>query len=174
MSLTSDLILQAKALPRVSNNACDAANMPLGKRLKWPTWPEPEQSIGRAFGAIPKTRFSYWQAIGPALAAYQALLPDIRRVLSKEHGPIPNSDFVWFSIYTVGPCSSSAVPYVMFASEQKQRRRALKLVRDSKILSRYPGMQAGEWAEAYANHVRHSVKSNVETHIAILHPTLLY
>lgn len=125
--------------------------MPLGTliQLRRPTWPDPEESIGKEFGEIPKTKFSYWQATGPALAAYQKLLPEILKVLAEKQGPIPNSDFVWFSLYMVGPSSTTAVPYIMFASEQRnQRRKAMNYIKNSKILQEYPGMQVGEWAEA--------------------------
>ncbi|KAB5513459.1 hypothetical protein GE09DRAFT_1196349, partial [Coniochaeta sp. 2T2.1] len=125
--------------------------MPLGtlSQLRRPTWPDPEESVGKEFGEIPKTKLSYWQATGPALAAYQNLLPEILKVLAEKQGRIPNSDFVWFSLYMVGPCATTAIPYIMFASEQRAlRRKAMNYIRNSKILQEYPGMQVGEWAEA--------------------------
>ncbi|KAI4860512.1 hypothetical protein F4820DRAFT_436580 [Hypoxylon rubiginosum] len=118
-------------------------------QLRRPIWPNSEDSIGKEFGEIPKTKLSYWEATGPAQTAYQKLLPDVLNVLAEKQGPIPNSDFVWFSLYMVGLSPSTAAPYIMFASEQRsQRRRAMNYVKNSKILDGYPGMQVGEWPEA--------------------------
>ncbi|KAI1774757.1 hypothetical protein F4818DRAFT_72180 [Hypoxylon cercidicola] len=118
-------------------------------QLRRPIWPDPENSIGKEFGEIPKTKLSYWEATGPAKTAYQKLLPEVLNVLAEKQGPIPNSDFVWFSLYMVGPSSSTAAPFIMFASDQRsQRRKAMNYVKNSKILEAYPGMQVGEWAEA--------------------------
>ncbi|KAI0874170.1 hypothetical protein GGS24DRAFT_353972 [Hypoxylon argillaceum] len=127
------------------------ATMTLGTLIQFrrPIWPNPEDSVGREFGQIPKTKLSYWEATGPAQAAYQKLLPEVLAVLAEKQGPIPNSDFVWFSLYMVGPSPSAAAPFIMFASEQRsQRRQAMNHIKNSKILVEYPGMQAGEWAEA--------------------------
>ncbi|KAI1101615.1 hypothetical protein F4804DRAFT_293249 [Jackrogersella minutella] len=119
------------------------------RKRKAPTWPNPQDSVGKEFGKIPKANLSYWEATGPAQTAYQKLLPKVLSVLAEKQGPIPNSDFVWFSLYMVGLSPSTAAPLIMFASDKRsQRRKAMEYVKDSKILEEYPGMQVGEWVEA--------------------------
>jgi len=112
-------------------------------------WPNPEASLGQARGAIGKSKFFYWDAVGPARVAYNELAPGIRRLLEERQRPIPNSDFVWFSIYMVGEEPTSAVPQILFASNDKcHRKESMNLVKASNLLDRFPGMQVGHWVEA--------------------------
>ncbi|KAI1323693.1 hypothetical protein F5Y16DRAFT_403139 [Xylariaceae sp. FL0255] len=124
--------------------------VPLAKAIQLgkPSWPNPEKSVGTAFGPIPKTKLSYWSTKGPAQEAYQKLLPKLQCVLLERQGRIPNCDFLWFSPYMIGQSTSTSAPFIMFSSEQRQQRRmAMKHIKKSKMLEEYPGMQTGEWPE---------------------------
>ncbi|CAJ2507067.1 Uu.00g082530.m01.CDS01 [Anthostomella pinea] len=92
---------------------------------------------------------SYWDATGPALAAYTELLPGILDLLAEKQGPIPNSDLLWFSIYMIGSSCDRALPHIMFAGAQRpHRKKAVQIIKHSDLLHDYPGMYVGEWPEA--------------------------
>lgn len=112
-------------------------------------WPQPHDSIGRAFGRYQNSRFFYWEARGPALDAYKQLVRKIREILEEKQGPLPNSDIIWFDVYMVGPDMDNARPLVMFTGPNEDaRKKAKKIIKDSGLLAAYPGMYTGEWAEA--------------------------
>lgn len=91
---------------------------------------------------------SYWEAKGPALQTYKQLIPRIRDTLNEKQGPLPNSDFIWFGLYMVGPDMENAMPHIMFTGENKTaRKQAMKIIKGSGILSEYPGMHVGHWTE---------------------------
>ncbi|ETS76145.1 hypothetical protein PFICI_11532 [Pestalotiopsis fici W106-1] len=91
---------------------------------------------------------SYWEATGPALEAYNQLIPRIYKTLEERQGPLPNSDFIWFGLYMVGPDMETAMPHIMFTGENKvARKRAMKIIKESRLLAEHPGMHVGQWAE---------------------------
>lgn len=112
-------------------------------------WPHPRDSIGSAFGPLTKSGLFYWEARGPALDAYKQLVQKIGEILKEKQGPLPNSDIIWFDLFMIGPNMDNAKPHVMFAGpNEAARKKAKKIIKESGLLAAYPGMFAGEWAEA--------------------------
>ncbi|KAF7531700.1 hypothetical protein G7054_g8628 [Neopestalotiopsis clavispora] len=112
------------------------------------TWPQPQESIGAPLGYHKSSKMSCWEATGPALETYNQLVPDIKKTLSEKQGPVPNSDLIWFHLYMIGPGAEVALPHIMFACENKTaRKKAKKIIKESGLLSKHPGMYVGEWAE---------------------------
>ena len=58
-------------------------NMPVIFDSKKPTWPNPEESIGKEFMSIGALRC--WVPIGPALAAFEVLSKDLKDLLEKHN-----------------------------------------------------------------------------------------
>jgi hypothetical protein len=112
-----------------------------------PSWPNPEASIGAFRGTI-KGKYRYWEAVGPAQAAYEAICDQIQEALNTSCEPVRCSSVINYDIYMVGRTSASAVPHIMFSCKQAEsRKQAMAVVRKSGILSRCPpGMDLGHWA----------------------------
>lgn len=111
-------------------------------------WLDPQLSVGKLHGKIPKTNLQYWEAVGPVAEAYNRLKPLLLEVLNQNQTPLPNSDLIYFQIYMVGQTNETSVPHVMFASESKKQRNSAKnIVRKSSILesAEFSGIRAGQW-----------------------------
>jgi hypothetical protein len=110
------------------------------------TWPSPEESAGEVKGPLKKSRFFYWEAIGPAREAFNELAPEIGKLLEERQRPVPGSDFVGFTIYMFGEAPSTATPQIMFMSKHKpSRKESVGLLKASKLLDRFPGIGVGHW-----------------------------
>ncbi|KAL2842926.1 hypothetical protein BJY01DRAFT_216257 [Aspergillus pseudoustus] len=111
-----------------------------------PIWPEPEASIGLPRG-IAKGRYSYWEAIGPALERYETIGEEIQQTLHTSLGQVPASTILSLNLYMIGRTPATAVPHIMFGCNQSEpRKRAMAVIRKSGILDRRaPGMELGHW-----------------------------
>lgn len=103
-------------------------------------WPDPHLSSGQFIIKVDKD--SIWEAIGPARDAFVTLAPSIKEYLERSVEPI--SSWVTWSIYMMGRAVDKASPTIIFCSEVlKHRRDIRKAVKESGLLSRYPGFKTG-------------------------------
>ncbi|KAF5613564.1 PNG1 with de-n-glycosylation function (n-glycanase) [Fusarium subglutinans] len=106
-------------------------------------WNNPEDSIGTFIGFLRGGRYRCWEAVGPARLAFSELSPDIKNCL--ETSNIPPADIVSWSIYMVGHTEENAAPEILICStDSKTRKKLRKLIRDSKIMDKYPGIGLGD------------------------------
>lgn len=103
-------------------------------------WTEPQLSVGRHLGKYGKEEI--WEARGPARDAFNGLAPRIKEYLESSMEPIARR--VTWSIYMVGRTGSTASPVVIFCCEVLESRRHIrKVIKESGILSEYPGIKTG-------------------------------
>ncbi|KAG4282452.1 hypothetical protein FPRO06_09125 [Fusarium proliferatum] len=112
-------------------------------KLKDDKWDNPEESIGTLIGYLPGTRYLCWEAAGPARLAFRELGPDIKDLL--ETSNIPPADIVSWSIYMVGRNERNAAPKLLICSTDcKTRKNIRQLIKDSRIVDKYPGIGLGD------------------------------
>ncbi|KAG9499206.1 hypothetical protein J7337_010025 [Fusarium musae] len=112
-------------------------------RLQDDKWNNPEDSIGTFIGYLRGGRYRCWEAAGPARQAFRELSPDIKDFL--ETSGIPPSDVVSWSIYMIGHNESNAAPKLLICStDAKTRKNIRQLIKDSKIMDKYPGIGIGD------------------------------
>jgi hypothetical protein len=90
-----------------------------------------------------------WEPIGPAKEKFDEISHQIKSLLDSRGEYLSEGVCVRrlliFELYMIGRTAELAKPTIIFSSENKtQRQRAKKLVRESGILSGYPGMGLGE------------------------------
>ncbi|KAF5676876.1 hypothetical protein FDENT_9390 [Fusarium denticulatum] len=112
-------------------------------RLQDNKWNNPEDSIGTFIGYLRGGRYRCWEATGPARQAFRELSPDIKDFL--ETSGIPPSDIVSWSIYMIGHNERNAAPKLLICStDAKTRKNIRQLIKDSKIMDKYPGIGLGD------------------------------
>ncbi|KAF5654133.1 peptidase (PNG1) [Fusarium sp. NRRL 25303] len=112
-------------------------------KLKDDKWDNPEESIGTLIGYLPGTRYLCWEAAGPARLAFRELGPDIKDLL--ETSNITPADIVSWSIYMVGRNERNAAPKLLICSTDcKTRKNIRQLIKDSRIVDKYPGIGLGD------------------------------
>ncbi|KAF5977730.1 hypothetical protein FCOIX_6327 [Fusarium coicis] len=119
--------------------------MPLPRilRLQDDKWDNPEDSIGTFIGYLRGGRYSCWEAAGPARQAFKELSPDIKDFL--ETSSIPPTDIVSWSMYMIGHNERNAAPKLLICStDTKTRKNIRQLIKDSKIMEKYPGIGLGD------------------------------
>lgn len=106
-------------------------------------WLNPEDSIGRYIG---RAKWDHiWEAIGPARDAFNKVAPRIKEYLESAVEPI--SSRVTWTMYMIGRSGSLASPSIIFCCEVLQHRRQVRdTIKESGILSRYPGIKTGHLA----------------------------
>ncbi|KAM0196962.1 hypothetical protein ACHAPA_002047 [Fusarium lateritium] len=115
--------------------------MPFPKilRLQDDKWKNPEDSIGAFIGYLRGGRYRCWEAAGPVRLAFRKLSPEIKDCL--ESSGIPPTDIVSWSIYMVGHDEKNAAPKLLICStDPKTRKDIRKLIKDSKIMEKHPGI----------------------------------
>jgi len=112
-------------------------------------WPDPRESIGESWCTLGKNRC--WEPVGPAQEIVRKVFGSIKNLLESQHEYlnegvcIPRA--ILFSLYMIGRTEDRAKPTIMFSCENKApRQRAVKIVRASKLLDDYPGVDLGESA----------------------------
>ncbi|KAF5567978.1 hypothetical protein FNAPI_382 [Fusarium napiforme] len=112
-------------------------------RLKEDKWNNPEDSIGTFIGYLRDGRYSCWEAAGPARQAFRELSPDIKDFL--ETSSIPPTEIVSWSMYMIGHNERNAAPKLLICStDAKTRKNIRQLIKDSKIMEKYPGIGLGD------------------------------
>ena len=105
-------------------------------------WPCPRDSIGAWIRAIGK-RHHCWAAIGPAREAFDQLGKEIKDYLECCSNPVQHT--VTWSIYMIGRNRDSVTPTVIFScSEPKPRKEIRRIIKESGILDKYPGIETGD------------------------------
>lgn len=138
MSRTETLASRAFAPRQTSRIATLFQRLP--EQASSEKWPDPHLSTGQFVLKVGKD--SIWQAIGPARDAFEALAPNIKDYLERSIEPI--SCWVTWSIYMMGRAAGTASPTIIFCCEVlKHRRDIRKAVKDSGLLSGYPGFKTG-------------------------------
>ncbi|EPE28315.1 hypothetical protein GLAREA_09435 [Glarea lozoyensis ATCC 20868] len=106
------------------------------------TWPKPELSLGYKCNPIAGTEC--WEAIGPATDLFTLIAGPIKNLLDarvddlEAHEHVAG-DVLTFSMYMVGKDASVARPMLLFVCKSlKVRKRAIKFLKESKILNPYP------------------------------------
>jgi hypothetical protein len=110
-------------------------------------WPNPQGSLGNSLCSIGSKRC--WEAVGPALEVSCSILGEIKSFLESRHEHLNEGESVpcalLFEIYMIGRNEKHARPTIMFSSDSKAlRQRAMKLVGESTILDKHPGITLGE------------------------------
>jgi hypothetical protein len=104
-------------------------------------WPNPESSIGVWYRKM--GRYDCWEATGPAREKFVQLAEEIKVYLENFSDPV--LDTVTWSIYMMGKSKATAKPTVMFCCrEAKPRRTVRKMIDDSEIFLKYPGIKTGD------------------------------
>ncbi|KAF4947996.1 hypothetical protein FGADI_9991 [Fusarium gaditjirri] len=121
-------------------------------RLQDDKWNNPEDSIGTFIGYLRGGRYRCWEAAGPARLAFRELSPEIKDFL--ETSSIPPTDIVSWSIYMVGHNEKNAAPKLLICStDSKTRKNIRQLIKDSKIMDKYPGIGLGDVSALPDRHV---------------------
>jgi hypothetical protein len=103
-------------------------------------WPDPESSIGRHRSSLGKLNF--WDITGPATSLIP-LKKEVKILFDKhvDHlKPDPKKDFsptILFDLFMTGCSDNTACPtLVIICADKSSRGKAIKLVRDSKLLEK--------------------------------------
>jgi hypothetical protein len=101
-------------------------------------WPCPEKCIGRSFGQVGNSDLQCWEAIGPARELTQGLCVNVATLLECKADDIFKGKSVradlMFGIYMIGKSSADARPCLVVSGQEKPRKRAVKVIRKSKVL----------------------------------------
>ena len=115
------------------------------------TWPDPELSIGEDWCLMKGMLIDRqcWEAIGPAKNAMDQINNDIKNVLEQQQEylrkGICKPHRMMFTMYMIGLTRTDANPVIVFSCGNKlQRKRALKVIRKSRLLDSYPGITLGD------------------------------
>lgn len=112
------------------------------RRKKKQRWPCPRDSTGVWIRAVGK-RHNCWAAIGPAREAFDQLGKEIKDYLECCSNPVQQT--VTWSIYIIGRNRDSVAPTVIFScSEPKPRKEVRRMIDESGILNKYPGIETGD------------------------------
>jgi hypothetical protein len=104
-------------------------------------WPHPEHSIGTWYRKMGK--LDCWEARGPARDTFAKLAKEIKDYLNKRSDPVTHT--VTWSIYMIGKTRETATPTILFCCKETSSRKAIrKIISESGILSKYPGIITGD------------------------------
>ncbi|KAH6712679.1 hypothetical protein BKA61DRAFT_58351 [Leptodontidium sp. MPI-SDFR-AT-0119] len=106
-----------------------------------PQWQNPELSIGEEY--LPLGHYRCWGVAGAARADTQDLLVEVKTLLNKKSKVVNKGQqkipIISLRLYMIGEAEANSNPTFLFSCAcETPRRRAIKLVRTSKILARYP------------------------------------
>ena len=104
-------------------------------------WENPQDSIGTSCGVLGNEKLKCWEAKGPALELTRDLVPEILKHLNccKEdvYGGISVRRLLGFGIYMVGKSEADARPFLIISGDRDPRRKAMKLIQESKVLDQF-------------------------------------
>jgi hypothetical protein len=105
-------------------------------------WPDPQLSIGAKCNRLGSNEC--WKAIGPAQELFNLISKSIEdlldaRVEDLEEGEPIAGHILLFDLYMIGKSPASAQPTLLFTCQRpKPRQRAIKFVKESRILNGHP------------------------------------
>jgi hypothetical protein len=104
-------------------------------------WENPQDSIGTSCGVLGNEKLKCWEAKGPALELTRDLVPEILKHLNccKEdvYGGKSVRRLLGFGIYMVGKSEADARPFLIISGDRDPRRKAMKLIQESKVLDQF-------------------------------------
>jgi hypothetical protein len=104
-------------------------------------WPNPEASTGIFYRQM--GRSCCWEAVGPAREVFIQIADEIKSHLEKSSDPVSHT--VTWTIYMIGRTRERAKPTIMFCCQVPgPRKRVRKMIEESDILSKYPGIVTGD------------------------------
>jgi hypothetical protein len=114
-------------------------------------WPEPELSVGLPCCSLGKHKC--WEVVGTARDVSQAIYRATKELLDQHSEFLHDTEKVPFSImfglYMIGPNEKKSSPTLLLSCEPKiPRKKALKLVRGSRLLEDFPGVLLAESSQA--------------------------
>ncbi|PMD34957.1 hypothetical protein L207DRAFT_638433 [Hyaloscypha variabilis F] len=111
-------------------------------------WPNPHLSLGTQCNRLGSNEC--YKAIGPAQDLFDLISKDIgdlldARIEDLEEGEPVAGHILLFDMYMVGKSASTAQPTLLFTCQRpKPRRRAIKYIRESRILKGHPKILLAE------------------------------
>ncbi|RDW58356.1 hypothetical protein BP5796_12286 [Coleophoma crateriformis] len=113
-------------------------------RKSKPKWPNPQDSVAKFCGK--QGRYYCWEAKGPVQETFEAIGPEIARLLERSCEPVPASSHIIYDIFMVGETPVTSVPHIMFScSKLDPRKAAMEALKKSGLLKEYPGIETGHW-----------------------------
>ncbi len=112
-------------------------------------WSEPEKSIGSELSPFDKSH-QCWETAGPVLDFAPRLLAEVARLLDARHAYLNDGEpvdfYVSFGLYMIGRRKEKSNLTLLFVClRPSPRKRAVELVKESRILDRYsPGIRLGD------------------------------
>ncbi|KAL4874550.1 hypothetical protein BJY04DRAFT_225858 [Aspergillus karnatakaensis] len=99
------------------------------------------QPLSESVGPLIKSSIlgrNYWEAVGPVQKLFEdELAQTIKNYLDRCIEP--SQDYLYWSIYMRGRTAETAIPYLVFSSEdEKMRKTACQMVKESNILKKFP------------------------------------
>jgi hypothetical protein len=110
-------------------------------------WPSPQLSLGDKCSPFGSQKC--WEVTGPAEAISSDIFAAVRTLLNSRTEYLNEKEakpcFVMFGFYMIGDDEAHASPTLLLSCERKgPRRKALKLVRESDIIAKKPGVRLAE------------------------------
>jgi hypothetical protein len=168
-----------------SHNITSSLGVSAGAHAGWPSvmsssllsrskskWDDAGESLGTFIGRFPGTRYQCWEAKGKAREAFNKLSSEIKECLQASN-TTPAADIVTWSIYMIGKTENTASPKVLICStDQKDRKRVRRIIKEGKIMEKYPGIGLGDTSTLPDRHVirelaREAIKALIPPDIPI-------
>jgi hypothetical protein len=127
----------------------------IGKSLKSRryNWPNPEDSTGKQYKNAKLRRYECWEAVGEARQKFEEIAPEIKAYLEKSCDQLAHT-VVW-TIYMIGRTRKELIPTIMVCGIDKNARTHVeKMIKESKIMNRYPGFRIGNCTEEFQHYAR--------------------
>ncbi|KAH7416641.1 hypothetical protein BKA64DRAFT_636042 [Cadophora sp. MPI-SDFR-AT-0126] len=133
--------------PNTAYLAMRLASLAISRPIPIAPWPSPHLSLGKK--CSPFGRKECWEVTGPAQVISSDLFGAVRTLLNSRTEYLNEKEskpcFIMFGLYMIGDDGAHANPTLLLSCERKvPRRKALKLVKESGILSGYPGVRLAE------------------------------
>jgi hypothetical protein len=134
----------SESAPHTSSSRRTLRRFGLKKRV----WPNPELSLGYRCSSVGGN--DCWEAIGPAKDLFSSIAKPIKdlpeaRIDEPEEGQNIVGGVLTYSMYMVGKDPSVATPLLLFVCRnRKERKRAVKYVKESKILKPHPEVRLAD------------------------------
>ena len=109
-------------------------------------WQNPQLSIGT--GCTPLGENKCWDTIGPAGDLGRELLPKVKEILNGRYEDLNKGEstpcMLMFGLYMVGRSEAKARPTLIISGDRTRCQRALRYIKDEKLLAKLPEVSLGE------------------------------